>query len=518
MLMSVADTALTGKAGPLLVATPSVRDRVAAVFRDEGGLGTTWADPGAVLDEELTEADQVLLVVERVDGATRIEMLRRCRALGVEVHLRTIEGIEEEHQAEGEKQLKEDARAERQERARDRARTKLAEEKRAETLDRVAAAFGWQDLAEDWDDDPPAPVCLARTDYAAGLYAGHRTLVIGASESGKSWLMLHAVRQEIDAGHPVVFFDHENGEAVIRDRLRSLGLTREQVRQYLRYAYLDAPLPAELAAELAGKLRAEGGRLVVVDALSPIAHALSLDTSGGDTGAVEEIFSVVLDPWVECGLATVLIDNAPKAAKTGVLGSQHKAAGAYAVLAVVAEDRFSRRHAGRSRIVVAKDRGGALAVEQDGEDRLWGVLQMHPDPTATDRVDVVVTPPPAPAAAPAATIAAVVDIITDTCGLAAEALRRHGLTEVRSMRRLAELMGVVHEIDPARFPAAHTDRERICDCLCKVADSTALAEAGLGVEVIATAKSSRYRVWLTPPAVAAAYGATAAVAAIGGAE
>lgn len=372
-------------------------------------------------------------------------------------------------------------------------------EKTNRALDEVAKTFDWTDLAEGWEDDPPRPDCLARTDGSCAFYLGQRNLVIGHTESGKTWLMAMAAKQEVDAGRQVVIFDHENGPAIVTDRLRALGLTREQVRTYVRYAHLSAPLPPTMARELAEKLAAEGARLMISDALTPVAHAMGLDTSGGDTNAVEQVFTVVLDPWVGVGFAAVILDNTPKSNRYGSLGSQHKTAGVGgAVLAVVADTPFSRGRAGASKIYLIKDRGGNARYVMDEDRRWWGVLHVAPEPVS-DGVVAYVEAPPEPEVTAATAVVTAFEIINQTADLAASALRKHGVTECRSMRKLAGWMQTVRETEPALYAAAHTDRDHITDCLTKVAEPSVLDLAGIGVEVIATPKSVRYRVWLLRP-------------------
>lgn len=364
----------------------------------------------------------------------------------------------------------------------------------------AADGFTWTNLADDWDDEPLAPAYLRRTDGYCGLYPAQRNLVVGYTESGKTWMELFTLAQEIRAGRPVVLLDHENGEAVIRSRLRALGLDRDQVKDLLRYRYLTVPLPPEFANELARELWSLGSRLVMVDALTPVAEALGHDLSGGNVNGVEQVYRTVLDPWVMVGFAGVMLDNTGKRDRSATSGSQHKEAGiGGSVLSVVSEAKSAKGRAGRSKVFVNKDRSGSVPFQPDGDDdkRLFGT--MHVRPGSDEVLDVFIDAPPEPDPVTASTvsIAAVVDIVHDTCELIAESIRKHGVTEVSSMRRLATMMGTVHYIDPAKYPAAHLDRERIRDCLMKVATPDDWAAAGIGVDEIKKPRSTSYRVWLT---------------------
>lgn len=353
----------------------------------------------------------------------------------------------------------------------------LDQQDRERAMDEVAATFEWTDLSVDWDTLPPQPELLARVDGSCALYPGQRNFVAGHTESGKSWLLLMAVAQEVHAGRPVVWFDHENGEHVIQDRLRALGLTEDQVKTFVKYAFLTMPLPPAMAAEMATKLAAEGARLMVVDALTPVAAAMGLDTNGGDTGAVEEVFATVLDPWAQAGLAATILDNTPRANKFETLGSQHKSAGiGGVVLAVVAEERFSRGKAGLSGIYVVKDRTGSVDHRTVDDRRLWGTLHLSPEPV-TGGVDAVITPPPEEPEA-MEVLATAADRIVATLTLAEAALDRMGVSSTRSMRQLTEWMSVVMPLDPA-FENAHTDRGYITDVLFKTSSEADRTAAGI---------------------------------------
>lgn len=379
------------------------------------------------------------------------------------------------------------------------AQTELEEEERAKALEEASADFGWVDLADLWDAEPPRAEILARNDGSCAFYEGQRHMIVGKSESGKTWLALLAIVQEIRAGRPAALLDLENSPLVILDRLRSLGLAKGEL-ELVRYVHLDAPLAPELAAVEAQRLHEEGGRLVVLDAMTPAATALGLELHGGDVNAVEKTFQITLDPWVRGGHAAVAIDNTPKGSDADPLGSQHKRAGCKAILAVVSDVRFSRKHRGRSKVILVKDRGGAVEYEPEKDYRLWASMVVSSDPTVADRTDVVLVAPEPPEEVTSTTvsIASVVDIVSDTCSLAGEALRKHGLTEVKSMRRLAELMDIVRDIDPTRFPAAHSDRHHIRDCLVKVATDSDRRDAGIGVEAVATTSTTRFRIFLLP--------------------
>jgi hypothetical protein len=382
----------------------------------------------------------------------------------------------------------------------------VREQANERALNEAASGFAWTDLSELWDEEPPIPEFLARSDGPAAFYSGQRNFVTGATESGKSWMVALAIKQEIDAGRIVAYNDHENGPMITMDRLRSLGLTRDQVRQYVRYSHRPAPLPPELAAQEAEKLWAAGARLMFADALTPIAHSLGLDTSGGDTNAVERVYQVALDPWVSVGYAAVLLDNAPKANKYASLGSQHKSAAVGgAILAVVAETPFSRHVAGTSKIYLSKDRGGNAETVAEEDRRLWGTLRISPDPVkdAAGRVRTIagIYPPPDPPD-PMERLYEEADRKAATLALARKALVDMGVTFVESMKQLADWMALVQPSDEA-FVHAHVDRGFVTDVLFTGTASVDHEAAGLvctstSYKDRAGRRRNRYRVELIP--------------------
>lgn len=488
----------SGAAEELIVSTAAVWERIHALGPDR--VYPDRVDPEAVTDEELTGASLVQLVDARGES-WRPTVLTRIRVLDIpheryEVH--SIDMLEEAAAKlvtdEAAEQRRADRFAEKQERARRKAKGLVDAEEREEVLDAAARGFAWEDLTEDWDEPPPKPEHLNRSDGQSVLYAGMRNFIVGFTESGKSWLIALCILQEILAGRPVVYLDHENGPAITKDRLRSLGLSRDQVKRCVRYVRLSGPLPPGLARELAEKTWAEGARVMFADALTPIANALGLEVHGGNVNAVEEIYTLVLDPWAEVGFCATLIDNTPRSDKTRSAGSQHKDAGVGgAVVSVVADVKFSKTVRGSSKIYLNKDRGGEADVVVEDDRRLWGELHIGPDPVGGvgddwTRTSAVITPP-SPPPDPLAALAEAADRIVATLTLAAAAIRKQGLTEVKSMRTLTDWMSVVQPLDPA-YEYAHTNRTYITDVLFKTSSEPDRTAAGLRCTVRASRTKS----------------------------
>ncbi len=98
-------------------------------------------------------------------------------------------------------------------------------------------------LAGDWRR--PEPTIGKRRDGRGLFYKGKSHLVVGETESAKTWFTLAAAWDEILAGNHVVFIDFEDDEGTIVDRLRATAppfdlirgeyQTDQVIKQYFHY-------------------------------------------------------------------------------------------------------------------------------------------------------------------------------------------------------------------------------------------------------------------------------------------
>jgi hypothetical protein len=97
--------------------------------------------------------------------------------------------------------------------------------------------------------NPPEPPTIGGL-----LYPGKRTLFSGETEALKTWLGLILSKAEIDAGYPVAWADVDAmGEGEILARLRSLGVTDEQISGQFRYYAPDDSLTGTALADVVPK-------------------------------------------------------------------------------------------------------------------------------------------------------------------------------------------------------------------------------------------------------------------------
>lgn len=211
-------------------------------------------------------------------------------------------------------------------------------------------------LAGDYLDPPPT--ILNRTDGIPLIYDGAVHTISGESESGKTWLTLHAATQLLHTGDKVLFLDFEDRADRVIARLLALGAKPDQIQAGFTYVRPDRPLDDTGRTQLAPHLT--GVRLVVLDGVT---EAMTMHGYDLNSNADSALFQALLPRWIaDHGPAVVLIDHVVKNKDEQgrfALGAQHKLAGidgaAYVVKMLQA---FGRGKRGLARVDVAKDRPG----------------------------------------------------------------------------------------------------------------------------------------------------------------
>lgn len=210
------------------------------------------------------------------------------------------------------------------------------------------------------DPEPDAEV-LARNDGARLFYMGKVNGLIGESESGKTWVALLAVLQELRAGHRVLYLDFEDTAPGIVSRLRSMGATDAELA-LLAYIGPDEALHAAASADLGEFLQVFDPRVIVIDGFNAAMTLLGLDLNS-NTDATK-FSQMLLKPLARSGACVVYVDHVPKnkdARGKGGIGAQAKRAMTTGcAIAVDVTDPFGRGMTGRLRLTVDKDRPGKV--------------------------------------------------------------------------------------------------------------------------------------------------------------
>lgn len=245
----------------------------------------------------------------------------------------------------------------------------------------IARTSWWpRDLAPvirgDIDPEPP-PAFLERSDDRALFYAGKVNGLIGESESGKTWVALIAVAQTLKNEQTALYLDFEDSAQGIIGRLRSLGVTDEQLGR-LHYVSPDENLHATAERDLRETLAIYAPSLVIVDGYNAAMTLLGLNL---ENNTEVTAFSMrVLRPMARTGACVVTIDHVTKSKDTRgnyAIGAQAKRADVDGCLIIVeVTDPFGRGQTGRLKLTVSKDRPGHVrAVSRGGKGAGEAILR-----------------------------------------------------------------------------------------------------------------------------------------------
>jgi len=193
------------------------------------------------------------------------------------------------------------------------------------------------------------------------LYRSLRHLISGEPETLKGWLLLVLALLELRAGEHVVWVDFEQGPAMTLERLRALGATDEELERFL-YLEPREPLNDEATRTMIASLVQEKRPTLIV--FDTYAGLLGLnDADPNSERDIERVNRRVVDLFRGAGAASVIVDHPVKAVgERGRYssGSGRKLAEADVHIRLDRGQPFGRGRTGTARLVVLKDRPGAL--------------------------------------------------------------------------------------------------------------------------------------------------------------
>lgn len=248
----------------------------------------------------------------------------------------------------------------------------IAEQVATRALENVARPANTETIFEDMQAvlegnvDPVTPALAPRDDHATCLlYAPGITWLSGEPGKGKTLLAQWWTANELRRGQHVLYIDFEGTKEGTVARLASMGCD-----DLTRLSYVRRHGPWDLASlnELRATIKATPYTLCVIDAVAGAMEAEGLNNESNPD--VEKWAALIPATCFAAGMGVVVIDHVVKNAESRgrwMIGAQRKMARADAAFMLDMHVEAGINRTGHGKLVVAKDRYGALAAYQQGK-------------------------------------------------------------------------------------------------------------------------------------------------------
>lgn len=257
--------------------------------------------------------------------------------------------------------------------------------KRREEAEERRDLLGIVDLADVMEEGGTDPEMLVENLL---LKAAH-TLIFGPKEQGKTWCALCAAAEVMARGGTVVWVDKEMGRSLLADRLVSLGLPAQLVRErlvYMEYPTMDGSKESRALWKMMLEYRQP--ELIVVDAQTEVLADASLNENLGTD--IDKWMGWYLTPARRLGITTAILDHTGHDEASRSRGSGHKGNAAKVELAVTCVEPFGRETVGVLKIERKKNTADAPLPEVQwyriggsAEGFVWERCVVPPDASAT---------------------------------------------------------------------------------------------------------------------------------------
>lgn len=217
-------------------------------------------------------------------------------------------------------------------------------------------------MASSYKKATPTIGSVANSDVALFIPGKINTL-FGQSGGGKTFFMLHVMKEEIDKGNDVAYVDYEDSPETAIQRLRQLGSTDQEILDHLLYIQPSEKWSPRAEQQLQQSLNSRKVSLVVIDS---VGESIANDGyNPNDDKEVVHWFDGAVSYFSKTvGAAVVLLDHVTKANTKNrdvdhAAGSQRKRAridGTAYSLHVITPS--SRHKDGEFEFVCRKDRNG----------------------------------------------------------------------------------------------------------------------------------------------------------------
>lgn len=145
------------------------------------------------------------------------------------------------------------------------------------------------------------PSFLQDSDGNCLLYSGARHLLVGKTETLKSWILIDQIGK-----CNLLFFDFENGPGSMASRLRALGKREEECSVFEFMPSMDALL-TRIQEIVAAEIKPD---LVVFDSFQGLATTLGFDPDNNND--VQKVLDRTVNKLHKVGISTAVIDHLPK--------------------------------------------------------------------------------------------------------------------------------------------------------------------------------------------------------------
>jgi Bifunctional DNA primase/polymerase, N-terminal/AAA domain len=212
------------------------------------------------------------------------------------------------------------------------------------------------------------PTMLTRTDGKCLVYPGRLHSIYGEPGHGKTWVSLYLVKERLEAGESVVYFDYDedDGGRSMAMRLLTLGLQPSMVNNLHYFNPQGIGRDGSQWERMRRIVSRCKPSLVIVDTMAPALVELGLnETDNTEVGAWYRHAR-----WLLSGTtprpALVIVDHVVKSGEgrgRWARGAGDKLGRLHAAYAVDSTTPFSRSTPGQINLVIAKDRGGEVGRE-----------------------------------------------------------------------------------------------------------------------------------------------------------
>lgn len=240
--------------------------------------------------------------------------------------------------------------------------------------------------------DPPA--LIRRTDDVAMIYEGRANEIHGEPEAGKGWITALGTYEVVQSSANVCYLDFEDTFEMLGERLLTLGLEEEQIREHVTYIRPLEPLGSRETRASVERVLETSYRLAILDGLN---NALELQSlRSGDTDDIATFFRLVPQRLVDTGAAVLISDLVTKARENRryAIGSQQKLALVRgASYELDPQHPMGRDRRGTSKLAIAKDTPGWVRQHASGDGKHFGLLVVDDTRTDSDLTIVRIEPP-----------------------------------------------------------------------------------------------------------------------------